>query len=186
MKTLRYTDSEAISFPESIKQQNVAGSHYIVLLLGRHRKAKKRFYNRLKKSLGSSLKTVDLTSVISQKETTSVERIDHVFSALSSSETYLYLENGDSLGGVYTGFSYSVERYSTPQERHLLRAIQQSERVVFIDLDDPHTVTKSMGRLAQVAITFSEPGSFLEKLFWPLKQITLHGHQFESRRGAIT
>lgn len=180
-----YTQKSGENLIQKITGLNVDSSYYLMLMVGKFQGEKDQFIKDLAKKAQSEIVTVDMAKVISTDEESSFENIDKAFSSLSSSQKIVYLQNGDSLGGAYTGFSYSVERYATPQERHLLKTINESEKIVILDLKDPHTVNNTLKRNAQIYLNFDNPTSFFGKLFLPLKNLRLHGHTFESKRKAL-
>jgi len=177
LQTLKHSDKEVSSFINSLSGMNVEESYYLTVIAGANRSAKKGFYNKIKKQAGNSFKEIDLRKVITTELDETSKNLDELFSSLSS-EKYVWLSHGDQLGGVYTGYSYSVRRYATPQERYLLDKIAESGKLFFLDLDDIHTVNNLMKRHAQMLITFEQPTSFIGKL----KQITLNGSSFASSR----
>jgi len=177
LHTLKHTDEEASSFLENLNKLKGNHSYYLALLAGKNKSAKSDFIKKIKKQAGNEVVEIDLREVITTVVEESRKNIDQMINLLNS-EKYVLLLNGDQLGGVYTGFSYSVHRYATPQERYLLKRISETEKIYFLDLDDIHSVNYSMKRQAHMLITFDYPDSFLGKL----KQITLNGHTFSSKR----
>lgn len=177
LQTLKHSDDSASSFLQKLSNVKVDNSYYLTLIAGKNRGAKRDFIKKIKKQAENKVVEIDLRDVITTIVEDSRENIDKMFSSLGS-EKYVLLTNGDQLGGVYTGFSYSVRRYATPQERYLLKKISEAKKIFILDLDDIHSVNNLMKRHAHTLITFEYPDSFLGKL----KQITLHGHTFSSKR----
>jgi len=180
-QTLKHSDKEASSFIQHLPNLDLSDGYYFTLLTGENRSAKKDFLKKVKKKAGGQLSIIDLTDIISTELEDTSKKIDRAFESIDSYK-FIWLQNGDQLGGVYTGFSASVRRYATPQERYLLEKIRDSGKIFFLDLDDIHTVNNTMKRHAQTLITFEQPSSFLGKL----KQITLHGSSFASKRKALS
>lgn len=180
LKTLNHTDKEISSLIQNLDKLDLDSSYYLVLLVGENKKAKKAFINQLKKSAGSSFAAADLVDYITSNERESYQATDKLIEDIGSKKI-VWLRNGDQLGGVYTGYSYSETRYATPQERYLLKKMTGSEKIFFLDLDDKHTVNNTLKRHAQTLIKFELPGSFLGRL----KQITVHGHSFPSKRKPV-
>lgn len=177
LQTLKHSDDDTNSFLQNLSNLKADNSCYLILLAGKNRGAKRDFINKVKKQAGNDIVEIDLRDVVTTVVEESRKNIDKMISSLGS-EKYVLLSNGDQLGGVYTGFSYSVRRYATPQERYLLKRISETEKIFILDLDDIHSVNNSLKRHAHTLITFDYPDSFLGKL----KQITLHGHTFSSKR----
>jgi len=181
LQTFKHSDKETNTFLTGVKQMNVESIHYLTLLAGENDSAKESFFKKVKQAYGSDLEIIDLRKVISSIEDESYEKIDEMIASLSNKK-YILLTHGDELDGVYTGYSSSVRRYATPQEKYLIKKITSSEKVYFISFEDPHAVTNFMKRHAQTLITFDYPSSFLNRL----KQITLNGSSFSSNRQAVT
>ena len=177
LQTLKHSDDGISSFLQKLSSLKVDNSYYLILLAGKNQGAKRDFINKLKKQAENDLAEIDLRDVVTTVVEESRENIGQMISSLGSGK-YVLMANGDQLGGVYTGFSYSVCRYSTPQERYLLKRISEAGKIFILDLNDIHTVNNSLKRHAHTLITFDYPDSFLGKL----KQITVHGHTFSSKR----
>lgn len=180
LQTFKHTDSELSSYIDNLPASGDGEGSYLTLIAGKNRASKKQFYQKVKKRFGGELTDVDLRDIVSTELEETSERIDRLFEEFSPAQA-VWFRNGDQLGGVYTGFSYSVRRYATPHERYLLEKIGQSNLLFFLDLEDIHTVNNMMRRHAQTLITFEQPSTFFGKL----KQITVHGSSFASNRKAI-
>ena len=181
LQTFKHSDKETDTFLKGVKQMNVDSSYYLTILAGEDKSAKDSFFKKVKKEFGDDLEVVDLREVVSAIEEESYEKIDKMIAYLEPKK-YVWLSHGDELDGVYTGYSSSVRRYATPQEKYFLRKITSTEKVYFISLEDKHAVTNFMRRHAQTMITFDYPTSLLGRL----KQITLNGSSFSSNRQAVT
>lgn len=179
---ISHTDNQIKSFLDGLNDLNVDASSYLVLMTGKYQKGKEKFLKEAASVIDSEILTVDLDTVITSNEEDTYQNIDQLFQQLKGSTRYIYFANGDRLGGVYTGYSYSVERYSTPQERYFLKKINASEKIAFLDLKDPYTANPTLRRLSQAIIKFDQPKSFFNKLIWKLTQIRVNGSQFESTK----
>jgi len=177
LKTLDYNDKEVSDLLKTLSDLRLDSSYYLVLLAGENKGPKKSFLKKVKDQADGEIAEADLRDVISTVKEESYRAIDKMMESLGESK-YVLLKNGDQLGGVYTGYSYSVERYATPQERYLLDKIQGTERIFLLDLDDIHTVNNTMRRHAQAMIKFEYPKSLLGRI----KQIRFNGHTFSSKR----
>lgn len=180
LQTFKHSDKETETFLNGVKQMNVDSSYYLTLLAGENNSAKESFFKKIKQAFGDDLDVVDLRTVVSAVEEESYINIDEMIASISNKK-YILFTHGDELDGVYTGFSSSVRRYATPQEKYLLKKITSSEKVYFISLEDQHAVTNFMRRHAQTLITFEYPSTILGRL----KQITLNGSSFSSNRQAV-
>ncbi len=181
LQTLKYSEDEISVILNNLSEQKPGGKYNLIVLAGKNKSAKKEFIRKVKKQVGDQFSEIDLRDVISTVVEESKNKIDQMIQSTGTGK-YVLLQNGDQLGGVYTGYSYSVRRYATPQERYLLKKISETENTFFLDLDDIDTVNSLMKRHAQALITFEYPGTLLGRL----KQITVHGHTFASNRKALT
>lgn len=165
--------------------EEIAGTEsYFLVMVGPYKAGKENLLERISKISGKPYR-IDLRDVISANEEESFKHIDTLFDELPTEEKTILLENGDVISGEYTGYTYSKQRYATPQERYLLNKISQTQKVVILDLIDASNLTNTMKRQANKAIEFEGPASGLGKLFWRLKQIRLHGHTFDNKRPAF-
>lgn len=180
LQTFEHSDKETDTFIQNLDSLNVDSSYYLTILAGPNNSAKKAFLKKVRAKAGEQLKEVDLREVVSTVEEESYEAIDKMIESLGSHK-YIIFKNGDQLGGVYTGYSFSVRRYATPQEKYLLKKIRNTEKVYLLNLEDEHTVNNTLRRHAQTLITFKYPSTIMGRL----KQITLNGSSFASNRKAL-
>lgn len=181
IKRIPHTSKETGDLVRSLGNMDLDSSYYLLVLAGKNRGGKRSLIRDLKHQT-ETLREVDLRDVISTVEAETYENIDILFNSLSNSDTIVYLKNGDVLSGEYTGNTYSARRYATPQEKYLLKKIENSGRVFILDLLDEANVHNMLKRKAHTVIEFNAPDSGLGKLFWKLKQIRVHGHTFENKR----
>lgn len=180
-QSFAHTDSEIQSFIDGLTSQKVDNSYYLTLLIGSNKRAKKSFLDDVAKK-SDSVTSINLSDVISSDEEESKVNIDTLFSNLSKSDKFIFLEDGDAFGGVYTSFSYSTERYATPQEKYFIKKIRDTGKIIFLDIKDEHASSKTLKRSAQAIITFDEPKSFVNKILFKISKLRVHGHTFESER----
>lgn len=180
LQQFTYSDKEIDTFLKNLNQVNVDSSYYLTILSGSNRSARGSFMNKLKSATGSELQVIDLSEVITSVEEESYRNIDNLIDSLGS-EKIVWFSHGDDLDGEYTAFSSSVRRYATPQEKYLLNKIKGTEKIYFFEFNDETAVTNMLRRHAQTLITFPMP----DTLFGRLKQITVHGSSFNSKRRAV-
>ncbi|MCC5914489.1 MAG: hypothetical protein JJU46_08960 [Balneolaceae bacterium] len=178
-KEITYPGKEA----ESVIEQaaGAKGKGAFLILAGRNRSAMSDFVSKVEKKTGS-LHKVDLREVVSTHEEETYANLDKLFEELAGEDKTILLMNGDVLSGEYTGFTYSTQRYATPQQKYLQKRITESGKVVLLELKDDANVTNSFLRKSMSVIRFPVPQSGFSKLIWKLKQIRVHGHTFENRR----
>lgn len=180
-QSFAHTDSEIQSFIDGLTSQNVDNSYYLTLLIGSNMRSKKSFLDDVAKK-SESVTSINLGDIISPDEEESKANIDDLFSNLSKSDKFIYLEDGDAFEGVYTSFSYSTERYATPQEKYFIKKAQESGKIIFLDIKDEYAASKTLKRFAQTIITFDQPASFVDKILYKISKLRVHGHNFESKR----
>ena len=179
---MNYSDPSVKSFLNSLNKLNLENSYYLILLIGPYKKGKKGFMSKFSKTVVSDITTIDLQNYITPIESQSRENIDQLFESLKDSGKYVCFTNGDILNGEYTGYSYSKQRYSTPQGRYFLRKLQHSEKIVLLDIDDIANIGKTIERASQTAILFDKPVSFFKRILFRAKKVGVHGHEFTGDR----
>ncbi len=184
MKRFGFDDPNVASFISELKQVNLVGSIFMVLLTGPYRKGKKKFILDLAKKIDEEIIHVDLIDIITMNEKETEKNIDAFLNDLSEDEKILFLSNGDRLCGEYAGYTFSKTRYATPQGRYLLRKIRNIEKIIFIDVADEDNVDKTLERHSHAMIRFPRPGSLLKRLTWQLGNLDFHGYNIRSKRPA--
>ncbi len=184
-QSFAHTDSEIQSFIDGLTSQQVNNAYYLTLLIGSNNRAKKSFLDDVAKK-SESVTSINLADVITSNEVESKENMDDLFNKFSNSDKIIYLKDGDAFGGVYTSFSYSTERYATPQERYFIKKVQDSGKIIFLDIKDMHAASNTLKRFAQTIIRFEEPSSFVDKIMYKISKLRVHGHNFESKRKTTT
>ena len=181
LKSFSYTDPELSSIIGNLKNINIEASYYLILMIGRYKSGKKSFMNRVSEEIGE-FEELNLADYVDYNEEQSFKNIDKLFEYIGETEKNILLRNGDVLSGEYTGFSYSSQKYATPQGKYLLKKIKASEKFIVLDTEDPANVDKTMERYAQLGVRFDEADSFFGKILWRLKQIRIQGHTFSAKR----
>ena len=151
-----------------------------IVFTGKNKSEKKNFISKLRK-IDTEVEEIDLRDIISTVEEETFENLEELFNSLSDGKI-VYLNNGDVLSGEYTGNTYSFRRYATPQEKYLLKKIENSNSGFILDLLDEANVNNLLERKSSSVIEFKPPKGGLGKLFWRLKQVSLNGHTFENKR----
>lgn len=166
---------------DKISNINIKGTCYLLVLAGKYQKGKHNLLNEISSRFGE-MNSVDMREIISTNEEETYQKIDKLFNSIPKEDKYIYLENCDVLSGEYTGFTYSTNRYATPQEKYLLNKIKSSEKVVLMDIMDMANVHHTLRRFAQEIISFESPTGLFGKLLWKVQQIRIQGHTFENKR----
>lgn len=179
-----YSSSEISPYIDSLSEIEPGKAFYLLVLSGPYRSAKEDFEKRVEKKVGA-LTEINLRTLISNDEVDSIKKIDAFFDQVSESDKRFILRNGDVLAGEYTGHTYSTVRYATPQEKYLLNKMKESRCFFVIDILEYENIDKTLQRNAQNIIRFDQPHSFMGKLIWKLKQISLNGHTFANKRSPL-
>lgn len=178
--TNKRISSNSDKVDEILNSFNLSPEGNFIVLAGKNRSSKKNLFSKLKKSAADAME-IDLRNIISTVEEETYDNLEELFNSLKGGEI-IYLQNGDVLSGEYTGNTYSYKRYATPQEKYLLKKIENSKAGFILDLLDEANVNNLLERKSIAVIEFKPPKGRLNKLFWNLKQIGVHGHTFENKR----
>lgn len=181
-KTFEHHDNEIDSLFQKLKEINLEGSYYLILLTGPYKKEKKNFINKLASKTDRNITFIDTRDIVTMNEKETEKKIDSLFENLSDEKDILFFSNGDRLGGAYTGFTYSKTKYATPQGRYLLGKLGNIRRIVVIDIEEEDNVDKTLSRFSHVQIRFQKPVSFFKRLTWKLGNVDFHGHSITSER----
>ncbi|MGF1671858.1 MAG: hypothetical protein ACFCU6_15545 [Balneolaceae bacterium] len=184
LKTTSYSDDATNELTSKLLNINLDSSYYLLLLVGPYQKEKRKYLARLSEEFKQKITHIDLKEIITNDELETANKTDSLFDNLPNESKILFFSNADYLCGAYTGYTYSSQRYATPQERYLLQKLDKIEKIVIFDIQDPYNIDATMRRFAHHAILFDKPKNFLSKLTWKLGSITFHGHQFETQRPA--
>lgn len=177
-----FAEDDVNNYISQLSKIYVDSSYYLLLLVGPYQKGKKRFLSKLSEVLNEKINHIDLRSIISVDEVETIKNIDDLFSNMNGKGKILFFSNADSLCGAYTGYTYSSNRYATPQERYLLQKIKEIEKIIIFDIEDPYNADATMRRHAHHVVLFDKPKSLFSKLTWKLGSVTFHGHEFENER----
>lgn len=182
MNTIDHNDPKLNEYINELKNLNVDGSYYLMLLVGPYRKGKTRFLDNFGFELGKGIKRIDLREIVELNEELTFRNIDRMINELSEEDRIIWFTHGDRLCGAYTGYTQSKVRYATPQERYLLRSIERIEKMLILDINEPHNVDNTLERYAQTSIRFDGPNTMLRKFGWYLSQVGVHGNKITSMR----
>lgn len=180
-----YNSGEISSYIDSLGEIDIKNTFNLLILSGPYRSAKETFKKRVEKKIGT-LTELDLRTLIFNDEEKSFGKIDAFFEQISETDNRFILRNGDVLAGEYTGHTYSTVRYATPQEKYLLKKMNASNGFYVIDILEYENIDKTLERNSQNIVRFDQPHSFMGKLIWKLKQVSLNGHTFANKRRPLS
>jgi len=172
------------SYHELLNQfQELTGeSYHLCLLIGERKKLKQKAAQQIAEKSGLEIHTVDANDFITQIESECKENIDKLFENFDPAKQVMHLKSGSRLSGVYTGHTLSRVKYATPQERYLLKKIQEAGGLYIIEMDYPNDAERTIRRAAQSIINFPPPKSGLQKMLWNLKHIRINGSTIDNKR----
>lgn len=159
--------------PKSIK---------LVVLAGTFKDHRKHCINQfISETIGKPV-FVDLSEYITQFEQETYHNLDQLFSELSSVSSLVIFKNAEELGGVYTGHTYSVVKYASPQEKYFLKKLKELHCPALVEFINEDHLDRTIARNADAVIRFKVPSSTIEKIFWAITQFKVNGSSLPSRR----
>jgi SpoVK/Ycf46/Vps4 family AAA+-type ATPase len=182
LKTADHQNEEVKEIIKQLKDINLDGSYYLMILTGPYKKGKKVFIDKLASELGKKITLINTHDIVTMNEKETEQNIDSLFESITDEDQILFFMNGDRLCGAYAGYTYSSVRYATPQEKYLLKKINKLEKIVILDIVEEHNIDKTLQRYSHSKISFKRPTSFLKRLTWQLGNTDFHGHNFTSKR----
>lgn len=181
-KIFDYNSTDYNTFLKSYRQNQ--DEKKILVLAGNFEAHRKYAIEQLISETVGEVVTVDLSDYITKFEEETYRKLDELFQKLESVDGLVVFKGAESLCGPYTGFTYSVEKYATPQEKYFLKKLDDlncSCILEYLSLEHlDHTIT----RKADAVIRFRVPGSIIERLFFWLSQISVNGSSFPVKRPA--
>ena len=177
----KYNDKEISSIIDNLDDLDLKASYYLMLVVGPYKEAREDLLPRVEEKVGM-YEEIDLRDIILLDEEACFQKIDELFSSIKENRKSLLFRHGDTLAGEYTGFTYSSTRYATPQEKYLLKKIENSGKFVVIELEDLENIDKTLERYAHTTVICDKPASLMGKFLWRLKQVHVNGHTFSNKR----
>lgn len=158
------------------------GASHLSLFLGPYRPHKDKAVRQLAEAVNLPVEQLDFNDLISKAEAESFRNLDRLFDSYENGASILYFVNGDTLCGAYTGFTKSMVKYATPQERYFLKKIQDFKGIAVIDITDYSAADATMQRAAQSLVKFPLPKSPVRRLLWQLRHYSFNGYDFKTPR----
>lgn len=138
--------------------------------------------DELKRETLGEATEVDLRNLITPYEEESYRNIDAMIQDIKDEENLVIFRNAYQLCGVYTGFTSSVQKYATPQEKYFLNKIKELNCPVVLEFDQEDQLDNTVVRHADFTAVFRAPETFIEKMAWKIKQVKVHGSNLSSYR----
>ncbi|WP_018126382.1 hypothetical protein [Balneola vulgaris] len=130
----------------------------------------------------SEVHEISLASYITKFEDESYEQIDALFEELQKVNGLIVFKDAEQLCGVYTGHTYSVVKYATPQEKYFIQKLKQLKNPAILEFNNEQHLDKAIIREADAVIRFPVPSSLLERIFFAITQFRINGSNLPSQR----
>lgn len=156
--------------------------HMLIVIAGDFTTDRKISIDEMKREVMGEAVEIDLSDIITPYEEESYERLNEVIEGISTDAPLVIFRNAELLNGEYTGFTSSIVRYATPQEKHFLKQVKTINAPVVVELKNQDHLDTTMRRLADIVVLCKAPSSFIEKLAWKIQNIHVHGSRFLSPR----
>ncbi len=185
MKKEHFFQYNSASYKElfrSFKNDELKGE--LLLLAGVNGQLRKQCMDEISREIIGEPIIQPLEEIIVKNEEESFDRTDAFFDTLPDNPELLIFTNGEQLNGVYTGFTYSVVKYASPQEKHFLKRLKEVNCLKVIDFEDTYSLDETIVRHSKAVITFNPPTSPIERFFWHLSQFRVNGSRLPTKRPA--
>ncbi|WP_020403030.1 hypothetical protein [Gracilimonas tropica] len=156
--------------------------HMLIVFAGAFSTNRNEAIDELKREIIGEATEIDLADVITPYEEESYANLDECIQSIDEKAPLVIFRNAEQLNGVYTGFTSSVVKYATPQEKYFLRKIKDVKAPVVLEFKDQDQLDRTITRTADAVVLFKAPSSLIEKLAWKMQNIHVHGSHFLSPR----
>ncbi len=181
-KIFDFNSTDYNNFLKSYRQNQ--DDKKILVLAGNFETNRKYAIEQLITETTGEVVTVDLSDYISRFEEETYQKLDSLFKELEPVNGLVVFKGAENLCGVYTGFTYSVEKYATPQEKYFLKKLDDLNCTCIIEFLNLDHLDQTIIRKADAVIRFKVPGSLIEKIFFWLSQVRVNGSSLPSQRPA--
>lgn len=174
----------SVNYKEFLKKFRT-GDHSqnsLIVLSGPFSTNRNAALDELKREVLGEPVEIDLAELITPYEEESYQNLDTCIEGIDEKAPMVIFRNAEQLNGVYTGFSSSIVKYGSPQEKYFLRKIKEINAPVVLELKDFDQLDRMVTRMADAVILFKAPSSLIEKLAWKVQNIHVHGSRFLSPR----
>ncbi len=176
-------DYNSTSYNELLKDfRDNPDNKKIIVFAGTFEENRKYAVSQFEREILGDVKKISLSDYVTAFEDESYEKIDQLFEDLKEENSLVIFKDAEQLCGVYTGHTYSVVKYATPQEKYFLKKLKELKCSVILEFENEHHLDKTIQRHADAVVRFPVPSSKLEKLFFWLTQVRVNGSNLPSRR----
>lgn len=181
-KTMEYKDQafgDLVSKLEAkfVESNTEVDTYNLLTFVGDYEPDKKQAIDDISKRLKQSVKSVDISHIITDNLKETYHNIDELFDKAKPHSELLYIERGEYFCGMFTGYTLSKVRYATPQERYFLRKLDNYDGLVVISVNDYDYMDERLLRISDAVVEFPLPESFFKRLAWKTKTYTFHGYR---------
>ncbi len=176
-------DYNSTSYNEFLKTfRNNPNQKKVIVFAGNFSENRKFALSQFETEVIGEVKKISLNNYISPSEKETLGNLDALFNELKSTNSLIIFKDAEQLCGVYTGHTYSVVKYATPQEKYFIKKIKDLNCSCIIEFEELNHLDKAIERVADAIIRFNVPSSLIEKVFFWLSQVRVNGSNLPSRR----
>ncbi|MEQ8525614.1 hypothetical protein [Gracilimonas sp.] len=174
----------SVNYKEFLKKfRNTDSSkHTLIVYAGPFTTNRKASIDELKREVIGEAVVIDLAEVVTPYEEESYANIDECLSSIDDKAPLVIFKNAEQLNGVYTGFSGSVVKYASPQEKYFLKNVNKIKAPVVLEFKEFDQLDRMVVRKADSVVLFKAPSSLIERLAWKVQNVHVHGSNFLSPR----
>jgi hypothetical protein len=174
----------SLNYKEFMKKfRNMDSSkHNLLVYAGAFTTNREAGLDELKREIIGEAVEIDLAEVVTPYEEESYKNLDKCFSSIPEDAPLVIFRNAEQLNGVYTGFSSSIVKYASPQEKYFLKNVSKVNAPVVMEFKDLDQLDRMAQRTANAVVIFKAPSSLIEKLAWKIQNVHVHGSHFLSSR----
>lgn len=154
----------------------------LIVLAGPYHSNRNAALNELKREVYSEPIEIDLSDYISPYEEECYQNLDELFDSIDENASLVIFKKAELLNGVYTSYSSSAVKYGSPQVKYFLNKIENLNTAAVIEYKNLDELDRMVSRKADAVILFKEPSSLIDRLFWKIKNVHVHGSSFLSPR----
>lgn len=175
---------KSVNYKEFLKRFRNLGDteHTLIVYAGPFHTNRKASLDELKRDVIGEAVEIDLANIVTPYEDESYANLDECFSSIDEDVPLVIFRNAEQLNGVYTGFSSSVVKYGSPQEKYFLNNVHKVKAPVVLEFKEFDQLDRMVTRRADSVVLFKAPSSLIEKLAWKIQNIHVHGSHFLSPR----
>ena len=184
MNTENSFEYNSVNYKEFLKRfRNLGESkHTLIVYAGPFTINREASLDELKREVIGEPVVIDLAEIVTPYEEESYANIDECISSIDEKAPLVIFKNAEQLNGVYTGFTSSVVKYASPQEKYFLKNVSKIKAPVVLEFKEFDQLDRMVTRKADDVVLFKAPSSLIEKLAWKVQNVHVHGSHFLSPR----